>query len=46
LPMLSQARDLAAQIAGSEYAQALVESNPAAVVGGQPIPYCPRPVLD
>ena len=46
VPILSQARDLAAQIAGSEYAQALVESNPAAVVGGQPIPYCPRPVLD
>jgi len=46
VPILSQGRDLAAQIAGSEYAQALVESNPAAVVGGQPIPYCPRPVLD
>ena len=46
VPILSQGRDLAAQIAGSEYAQALIESNPAAVVGGQPIPYCPRPVLD
>ena len=46
VPILSQARDLAAQIVGSEYAQALVESNPAAVVVGQPIPYCPRPVLD
>ena len=46
VPILSQGRDLAAQIAGSEYAQALVESNPAAVINGQPIPYCPRPVLD
>jgi len=46
VPILSQARDLAARIAGSEYAQALVEGNPAAVVAGQPIPYSPRPVLD
>ena len=46
VPILSQGRDLAAQIAGSEYAQALIESNPAAVVEGQRIPYCPRPVLD
>ena len=46
VPILSQARDVTSRIAGSEYAQALVESNPAAVVAGQPIPYSPRPVLD
>jgi protein-tyrosine phosphatase len=46
VPILSQGRDIAARIAGSEYAHALVEGNPAAVVAGQPIPYSPRPVLD
>ncbi len=46
IPILSQGRDVAAQIVGAEYAEALVESNPAAVVRGQPIPYSPRPVLD
>lgn len=46
VPILSAARDIAAEIAGTEYAQALVENNPAAIVSGQPIPYCPRPVLD
>ncbi len=46
VPILSEARDLVSQIAGTEYADALVESNPAAVVNGKPIPYCPRPVLD
>ena len=46
VPILSQGRDIAARIAGSEYAHALVEANPAAVVAGQPIPYSPRPVLD
>jgi hypothetical protein len=31
---------------GAEYAEALVEGNPGAIVNGMPIPYCPRPVLD
>lgn len=46
VPILSKAHDLAEQIAGVEYAQALVEDNPGAIVNGQPIPYCPRPVVD
>lgn len=46
VPILSEARDRVAQIAGTEYAEALVENNPAAIVHGQPIPYCPRPVMD
>ena len=46
VPLLSAARDVVAEIAGTEYAEALVESNPGAIVKGQPIPYCPRPVLD
>lgn len=46
VPILSEARDVAAEIVGAEYAQALVEGNPGAIVKGLPIPYCPRPVLD
>jgi len=46
VPVLSEARAVAAQIVGTEYADALVEGNPGAIVKGQPIPYCPRPVLD
>lgn len=46
VPVLSQAREVAAKIVGAEYAGALVEGNPGAIVRGQPIPYCPRPVLD
>jgi protein-tyrosine phosphatase len=46
VPILSQARDLAELIVGAEYAQALVEGNPGAIVNGQPIPYSPRPVMD
>ena len=46
VPILSEARDVATQIVGAEYAGALVEGNPGAIVNGQPIPYCPRPVLD
>jgi protein-tyrosine phosphatase len=45
IPNLSAARDLAERIAGAEYAEALVERNPGAIVMGMPIPYCPRPVL-
>ena len=46
VPILSEARDVAAEIVGAEYAEALVEGNPGAIIRGQPIPYCPRPVLD
>ncbi len=46
VPNLSEARDKAAEIVGAEYADALVDANPAAIVKGQPIPFCPRPVLD
>ncbi len=46
VPVLSEARTVATQIVGAEYAEALVEGNPAAIVKGMPIPYCPRPVLD
>jgi protein-tyrosine phosphatase len=46
IPNLSTARAVAEKIVGLEYAEALVEGNPGAIVKGMPIPYCPRPVLD
>lgn len=46
IPNLSAARCVAEKILGAEYAEALVEGNPGAIVKGMPIPYCPRPVLD
>ncbi len=46
VPIMSEARDIVAGIVGTEYAEALVEHNPAAVINGHPIPFCPRPVLD
>ena len=46
LPNLSEARAVVEEVAGAEYATALVEDNPGAIVQGQPIPFCPRPVLD
>ena len=46
IPNLSAARTVAEKIVGAEYADALVESNPGAIVKGMPIPYCPRPVFD
>lgn len=46
VPIMSAARDIAAGMVGTEYAGALVEGNPGAVVQGQPVPYCPRPVMD
>jgi tyrosine-protein phosphatase YwqE len=45
VPVLSTARDAVAQICGEEVAEALVESNPAAIVTSRPLPYFPRPVL-
>jgi protein-tyrosine phosphatase len=46
IPNLSAGRAVAETIVGGEYAEALVEGNPGAIVQGMPIPYCPRPVLD
>lgn len=45
IPILSTARDAAAEICGEEIAQALVEENPQAIVSNQPLPYFPRPVV-
>lgn len=45
VPILSQAREAAAAVCGSEVAEALVEHNPRAVLQGQPLPYAPKPVL-
>ena len=44
-PLLSEARAAAAEIAGDEVAQALLEENPRAILAGQPLPYSPKPVL-
>jgi protein-tyrosine phosphatase len=46
IPNLSAGRNVAEKIVGAEYADALVEGNPGAIVSGMPIPFCPRPVLD
>jgi protein-tyrosine phosphatase len=46
IPNLSAGHAVAEKIVGPEYADALVEGNPGAIVKGMPIPYCPRPVLD
>jgi len=45
VPMLSAARDAAAEICGDEVADALVENNPQAVIESKPLPYFPRPVM-
>lgn len=45
VPVLSGAHDVAAEIAGEEVAQALVEGNPGAIVRSQPLPYFPRPLM-
>jgi protein-tyrosine phosphatase len=44
-PILSTARDAAAEIGGEDIAHALVEENPRAVLSGQPLPYLPKPVM-
>jgi len=46
VPILSQGRDTVAKVAGADYARALVEDNPGAVVRGEAIPYSPRPVME
>jgi protein-tyrosine phosphatase len=44
IPVLSTAREAAAKLCGEEVAEALVEGNPQAIVGDQPLPYFPRPL--
>lgn len=44
IPILSTARDAAAAICGEEIAEALVETNPRAIISNQPLPYFPRPL--
>jgi protein-tyrosine phosphatase len=46
VPVLSTARDAAAEICGEEIADALVEGNPRAIISAQPLPYFPRPVTE
>jgi len=43
VPILSKSRDAAAGIVGDEIAEALVQGNPGAILGNQPLPYFPRP---
>jgi protein-tyrosine phosphatase len=45
VPILSTARDAAAEICGEEVAEALVEANPRAILESQPLHYFPRPVM-
>lgn len=45
VPILSTARDAAAQICGAEIAEALVEGNPRAIVANLMLPYTPQPVM-
>lgn len=45
VPVLSAARDIVADFYGPEVAQALVNDNPAAIIGNQPLPYFPDPVI-
>lgn len=42
-PLLSAARDAAAELFGTDVARALVTDNPGAIVSGQPLPYFPNP---
>jgi len=44
-PVLSTARNAAVSICGEEVAEALVESNPRAIVSNQPLPYFPEPPM-
>lgn len=43
VPVLSPSREAAARVVGDEVAEALVQSNPNAIVNDQPLPYFPRP---
>jgi protein-tyrosine phosphatase len=44
-PILSEARDVAAEIAGPDAASSLVDDNPRAIIEGKPLPYFPEPVV-
>ena len=44
-PVLSTARDAAAAVCGKEVAEALVETNPRAIITNQNLPYRPEPVI-
>ena len=44
VPVLSTARDAAAEICGDEISDALVEGNPRAILESKPLPYFPRPL--
>ena len=43
VPILSTARDAAADICGQEIADAMVDANPRAILADQPLPYFPTP---
>lgn len=43
-PILSTARDAAEDVCGTEIAEALVESNPRAIINNEGLPYFPRPL--
>jgi len=43
VPILSTSRDAAARIVGEEIAEALVVSNPSAIINDRPLPFFPRP---
>jgi protein-tyrosine phosphatase len=45
VPILSTAREAAAEICGEDVAEALIETNPRAIISNQPLPYFPRPVV-
>jgi protein-tyrosine phosphatase len=45
IPILSSARDEAVKLCGRDVADALVEANPRAIIGNQPLPYFPQPVM-
>jgi len=42
-PILSEGRDAAAQVVGTDVARALVDDNPRAVIEGRDLPYFPTP---
>ena len=46
IPVLSTARKEVEEVYGRELADALVDKNPRAIVGGQPLPYFPNPILN
>jgi protein-tyrosine phosphatase len=45
VPILSSARENAAEICGDDLADALVEANPRAIIENLPLPYFPRPMM-